>query len=31
MPEWFTIGRIDAQTYVISEPRHWEQPHCYLL
>lgn len=31
MPEWFTVGRIDAQTYVISEPRHWEQPHCYLL
>ena len=31
MPEWFTVGRIDAQTYVISEPRHWERPHCYLL
>lgn len=31
MAEWFTVGRIDNQTYVISEPRHWEQPHCYLL
>ena len=31
MPEWFTVGRIDAQTYVISEPRHWERPHWYLL
>ena len=31
MPEWFTVGRIDAQTYVISEPRHWSSRTAYLL
>lgn len=28
---WFTIDPIDTQTYVISEYRHWEETHCYLL
>lgn len=31
MSIWFTIDRIDADTYCISEYRHWEEPHCYLL
>ena len=29
--EVFTIDRIDADTYIISEYRHWEETHCYLL
>lgn len=28
---WFTTDQIDEQTYVISEYRHWEESHCYLL
>lgn len=28
---WFTIDRIDDETYIISEYRHWEETHCYLL
>ena len=31
MNDWFTIDKIDGATYVISEYRHWEEPHCYLL
>lgn len=31
MDDWFTIDRIDADTYIISEYRHWEETHCYLL
>ena len=31
MKEWFTIDKIDADTCVISEYRHWEETHCYLL
>lgn len=31
MSDWFTINRIDANTYIISEYRHWEETHCYLL
>ncbi|HOP10922.1 MAG TPA: MBL fold metallo-hydrolase [Oscillospiraceae bacterium] len=31
MNDWFTIDRIDADTYIISEYRHWEETHCYLL
>jgi len=31
MSNWFTIDRIDADTYIISEYRHWEETHCYLL
>lgn len=31
MNDWFTIQSIDADTYIISEYRHWEETHCYLL
>lgn len=31
MKPWFTINQIDSDTYVISEYRHWEETHCYLL
>ena len=31
MNDWFTIDEIDEDTYVISEYRHWEETHCYLL
>lgn len=31
MDTWFTIDQIDATTYVLSEYRHWEETHCYLL
>lgn len=29
--DWFTIDKIDDTTYIISEYRHWEETHCYLL
>ena len=31
MKDWFTIDKIDEQTYIISEYRHPEETHCYLL
>lgn len=31
MKDWFTIAKIDDNTYVISEYKHWEETHCYLL
>lgn len=31
MQDWFTIDEIDADTCIISEYRHWEETHCYLL
>ncbi len=31
MDDWFTIDKIDESTYIISEYRHWEETHCYLL
>lgn len=31
MRDWFTIDKIDSETYIISEYRHWEETHCYLL
>lgn len=31
MKNWFTIERIDADTWSISEYRHWEETHAYLL
>lgn len=31
MDKWFTVDKLDGQTYVISEYRHWEETHCYLL
>lgn len=31
MSDWFTVEKIDSQTFVISEYKHWEETHCYLL
>lgn len=31
MNPWFTINEIDKDTYIISEYRHWEETHCYLI
>ena len=31
MENWFTIEQLEADTFAISEYRHWEQTHCYLL
>ena len=31
MKDWFTIDQVDENTYIISEYRHWEETHCYLL
>lgn len=31
MDDWFTVEKLDAQTFAISEYKHWEQVHCYLL
>lgn len=28
---WFTVEKIDDETFVISEYRHPEETHCYLL
>ena len=28
---WFAVEKIAADTYVISEYKHWEETHCYLL
>ncbi len=29
--DWFTLEQIDSDTFVISEYKHWEETHCYLL
>lgn len=31
MTTWFTTDAIDESTYIISEYRHWEETHCYLV
>lgn len=31
MTDWFTIEEIDDDTWCISEYRHWEETHCYLV
>ncbi|MDG5816617.1 MBL fold metallo-hydrolase [Chitinispirillales bacterium ANBcel5] len=31
MSDWFTVDQIDENTFIISEYRHWEETHCYLL
>ena len=31
MDNWFTVGQIDKDTWMISEYRHPEETHCYLL
>lgn len=31
MDDWFTVEKIDENTYAISEYKHWEHAHSYLL
>lgn len=31
MNEWFTIEKIDDDTFALSEYKHWEETHSYLL
>lgn len=31
LDDWFTIEKIDPDTYAVSEYRHWEQTHSYLV
>lgn len=31
MENWFTVEKIDNDTFTISEYKHWEETHCYLL
>ena len=31
LDNWFAVERIDTDTYAISEYKHWEETHCYLL
>ena len=31
MNDWFTVEKIAENTFVISEYKHWEEAHCYLL
>lgn len=31
MENWFTVEQADERTYIISEYRHWEETHCYLI
>lgn len=31
MTDWFTVETIGEGSYAISEYRHWEETHCYLL
>ena len=31
MKDWFTIEKIDNDTFAVSEYRHWEETHCWLL
>lgn len=31
MSNWFTVEKIDGDTFAISEYKHWEETHCYLV
>ena len=31
MNDWFTVEKIDTETFAISEYQHWEETHCYLI
>lgn len=31
MDDWFTVEKIDDDTFAISEYKHWEETHCYLV
>jgi hypothetical protein len=29
--DWFTVSKINDETYAISELGHWEQVHSFLI
>lgn len=31
MENWFTVEKISEDTFAISEYKHWEETHCYLI
>ena len=31
MGDWFTVEKIDSDTFAISEYKHWEESHSYLI
>lgn len=31
MDSWFTVEKIDGDTFAISEYKHWEETHSYLI
>lgn len=31
MTDWFLVEEIDNETFAISEPKHWEETHSYLV
>ena len=31
MTDWFTIEAIDNEIFTLSEYKHWEEVHSYLL
>ena len=31
MGDWFSVDQIDDDTFAISENKHWEETHAYLL
>lgn len=31
MDNWFEVEKIDNNTFAISEYKHWEETHCYLV
>lgn len=31
MTNWFTVETIDNDTFAISEYKHWEETHSYLI
>lgn len=31
MSNWFSVEKIDGDTFAISEYKHWEETHCYLV
>ena len=31
MSDWFTLDKIDGESFILSEYCHWEETHCYLL
>lgn len=31
MGDWFAVEELEKDTFCISEEKHWEETHCYLL